>query len=143
MRTRQCDTQSFTIMPLALGARKRVRHFLFQRLTESSLPRIRYKYADGTSREVDVPVGRSVMLGATTNGLPGIDADCGGTLSCATCHVYVDPAWAAKLPPPDQTETDLMFGVAAEQRSNSRLSCQIVITEELEGLVVEVPSRQS
>ena len=130
-------------MTPAPGARNGGAPLPFWRLTESSWARIRYKYADGTSREVDVPVGRSVMLGATTNGLPGIDADCGGTLSCATCHVYVDPTWAAKLPPPDQTETDLMFGVAAEQRPNSRLSCQIVITEELDGLVVEVPNRQS
>ncbi len=107
------------------------------------MARIRFKYADGSSREVDVPVGRTVMLAATTNGLPGIEADCGGTLSCATCHVYVDPAWAAKLPPPDQTEADLMIGVAAEQRPNSRLSCQITVTEALDGLVVEVPDRQT
>src|SRR5688572_23101492 len=107
------------------------------------MPKVIFRSADGDVREVSVDAGRSVMLGATTNGLPGIDADCGGTLSCATCHVYVDPTWAAKLPPPDQTETDLMFGVAAEQRPNSRLSCQIVMTEELDGLVVEVPNRQS
>ena len=106
------------------------------------MARICYKYSDGTSREVDVPAGRSVMLGATTNGLPGIDADCGGTLSCATCHVYVDPAWLERLPPPESSEADLLFGVAAEQRPTSRLSCQIVVEDTLEGLIVEVPERQ-
>jgi ferredoxin, 2Fe-2S len=105
--------------------------------------RICYKYAGGTSREVEVTNGFSVMLGATTNGLPGIDADCGGTLSCATCHVYVDPAWAEKIPAPEQMEVELMEGVAAEQRPTSRLCCQIIITDDMDGLIVEVPDRQS
>ena len=105
--------------------------------------RISYKYPDGTLREVDVPPGRSVMLGATTNGLPGIDADCGGTLACATCHVYVDCAWTAKLPLAEQDELDLMQGVSADLRSNSRLSCQLIVTEALDGLTVEVPRCQS
>jgi len=104
--------------------------------------RIVYKYGDGSSREVETQVGRTVMLGATINGVPGIDADCGGTLSCATCHVYVDPDWAEKLPPPDGVELDLLEGVAAERGPNSRLSCQIVMTEALDGLVVKLPERQ-
>ncbi len=107
------------------------------------MARIVYKYHDGTVRAVDVPSGRNVMLGATVNGLPGIDADCGGVLACATCHVYVESGWAAKLPPPEQSETDMMQGVAAELRPNSRLSCQLVVTEALDGLTVEVPDRQS
>ena len=104
--------------------------------------RIIYNSGDGSSREVEVPVGRSVMLGATVNGVAGIEADCGGTLSCATCHVYVDPAWVDRLPEPELMEVELMEGVAAEQRPNSRLSCQIVVTEALDGLTVEVPERQ-
>jgi 2Fe-2S ferredoxin len=104
--------------------------------------RIRYKYPDGTSREVDVPAGRSVMLGATTNGLPGIEADCGGALACATCHVYVDSDWVAKVPAPEQQESDMLQGTAAQLRPNSRLSCQIVVTPALDGLTVEVPDRQ-
>jgi len=104
--------------------------------------RIIYNSGDGSSREVEVPVGRSVMLGATVNGVAGIEADCGGTLSCATCHVYVDPAWIDRLPEPELMEVELMEGVAAERRPNSRLSCQILLTEALDGLTVELPARQ-
>ena len=104
--------------------------------------RIIYNSGDGSSREVEVPVGRSLMLGATINGVAGIEADCGGTLSCATCHVYVDPAWIDRLPEPELMEVELMEGVAAERRPNSRLSCQILLTEALDGLTVELPARQ-
>ena len=104
--------------------------------------RIVFNSGDGSSREVEVAVGRSLMLGATINGVAGIEADCGGTLSCATCHVYVDPAWVDRLPEPELMEVELMEGVAAERRPNSRLSCQIVVTEALDGLTVEVPARQ-
>ena len=104
--------------------------------------RIIYNSGDGSSREVEVAVGRSVMLGATINGVAGIEADCGGTLSCATCHVYVDPAWVGRLPEPELMEVELMEGVAAERRPNSRLSCQILLTEALDGLTVELPARQ-
>ena len=104
--------------------------------------RIVFNSGDGSSREVEVAVGRSLMLGATINGVAGIEADCGGTLSCATCHVYVDPAWVDRLPEPEQMEVELMEGVAAERRPNSRLSCQIVVTEALDGLTLEVPERQ-
>jgi 2Fe-2S ferredoxin len=82
------------------------------------------------------------MLGATTNGLPGIEADCGGALACATCHVYVDPAWVDKVPAPQPEETDMLQGAAAELRPTSRLSCQIAITAALDGLTVDVPDRQ-
>ena len=104
--------------------------------------RIVYNYEDGTSREVEAPVGRSVMQGATANAVAGIEADCGGTLSCATCHVYVDPAWLDRLPEAEAMERELMEGVAAERRPNSRLSCQILLTEALDGLTVAVPARQ-
>jgi 2Fe-2S ferredoxin len=106
------------------------------------MPKVLYKLADGQTREVEVPVGCSVMFGATTQDVPGIAADCGGSLSCATCHVYVDAAWAQRLAPPQAMENDLLENTAAERRSNSRLSCQIVMTPEIDGIVVEIPERQ-
>ncbi|KHK89822.1 2Fe-2S iron-sulfur cluster-binding protein [Novosphingobium malaysiense] len=106
------------------------------------MPKIVYKTHEGKVYEVDVPSGRSVMLGATSQGVPGIDADCGGTLSCATCHVYVAQEWAEKLPPVEEMEDELLENTACERKSNSRLSCQIDVTDELDGLVVEIPERQ-
>lgn len=106
------------------------------------MPKVKFISATGSSHEVDVDAGRSLMLAATINGVPGITADCGGALACATCHVYVDPAWSAVVPPPDECEHALLEGVAAEQRPNSRLSCQIVMTDALDGLTVEIPERQ-
>jgi 2Fe-2S ferredoxin len=106
------------------------------------MPIVIYRLPSGETREVDVAVGRNVMLGATINNIPGIDADCGGTLSCATCHVYVDSAWADRLPPPDDAELGLLEGVAAERRPTSRLSCQLNLTAALDGLTVTVPDRQ-
>jgi len=106
------------------------------------MPKVVYRTHEGKVHEVDVAVGRSVMLGATINGVPGIDADCGGTLSCATCHVYVDRAWADKLPPVDEVENDLLENVASERCDNSRLSCQIVVTDALDGITVDIPDRQ-
>jgi 2Fe-2S ferredoxin len=106
------------------------------------MPRIIFRDADGGIREVNVDAGRSVMLGATMNGVPGIDADCGGTLSCATCHVYVDEAWADRIPPVDEVENDLLENVACERAANSRLSCQILVTEDLDGITVDIPERQ-
>lgn len=106
------------------------------------MPKVVYRTHKGGTHEVDVAAGRSVMLGATINGVPGIDADCGGTLSCATCHVYVDPQWIDRLPAMDDVENDLLENTACERTGNSRLSCQIIVTDELEGLSVEVPERQ-
>lgn len=106
------------------------------------MPKVNYLLANGERREVEVAVGRSVMLGATMNNVPGIDADCGGTLSCATCHVYVDAAWADRFAGPDDTELALLEGVAADRRETSRLSCQLNLTAELDGMTVEVPDRQ-
>jgi 2Fe-2S ferredoxin len=90
-----------------------------------------------------VPADTSVMLGAIQNNVPGIEAECGGCCSCATCHVYVDESWFAKLPAKDAMEDDLLSGVAAERRPTSRLSCQINMTLELDGLVVRIPEKQS
>lgn len=106
------------------------------------MPKIVYKTHEGEVYEVEVPKGRSVMLGATSQGVPGIDADCGGTLSCATCHVYIAQDWMQKLPPIEDTENDLLEMTACERQANSRLSCQIEVTEDLDGLTVEIPERQ-
>ena len=105
------------------------------------MPKITYIDHNGGKRVVDVPEDLTVMEGAVSNAIPGIDADCGGACACATCHVYVDPDWVDKLPPPEQAEIDMLdFAVGVQE--NSRLSCQIVITEDLDGLVVRTPESQ-
>jgi 2Fe-2S ferredoxin len=98
---------------------------------------------DGSRRELLAPSGASVMETAILNNVPGIDGECGGCCSCATCHVYLDPAQAALLAPPDETELELLAGVAAARRDTSRLGCQIMLRDELDGLVVHVPACQS
>jgi 2Fe-2S ferredoxin len=108
------------------------------------MPKITYIEYNGTEHVVDVPVGRSVMQGAVDNNVPGIDADCGGECACATCHVYViDQAWLDRvgLPVPASQEAS-MLSFAAVAQPNSRLSCQIKVTPELEGLVVRMPEGQ-
>jgi 2Fe-2S ferredoxin len=95
----------------------------------------------GRERVLDVEPGLSVMAGATRNSVPGILADCGGACSCATCHVFVDPAWVDKLPPKEETEASMLECVLDPQ-PNSRLSCQIKVTEELDGLVIRLPEKQ-
>lgn len=106
------------------------------------MPFVTYILRTGERRAVDVPAGTSVMEAAVHNNVRGIDAECGGCLSCATCHVYVDRSSTAELPPPDQFEIELLEGVAAERRPESRLSCQLVITPTTSGLVVQIPSTQ-
>jgi ferredoxin, 2Fe-2S len=107
------------------------------------MPQVTYIEFNGAEHCVDVPLGTSVMRGAVDNNVPGIDADCGGECACATCHVYVDPAWLAKtgLPVPASQEAS-MLSFAAVAEPNSRLSCQITMTEELAGLVVRMPEGQ-
>jgi 2Fe-2S ferredoxin len=107
------------------------------------MPKIIYVLNDGGRREVDAAAGASIMETAIKNNVKGIDAECGGCLSCATCHVYVDDAWLAKLPAPEPDEADMLGFVAAEQKPASRLSCQLVMSESLDGIVVRVPDRQS
>ena len=104
---------------------------------------ITYVLTDGSRRAVEVPDGTSVMLGALNNNIRGIDGECGGCLSCATCHVYVDERHLGMLPPPQIDELDMLEGVAAERRPNSRLGCQIVVTPPLDGMIVNIPERQS
>lgn len=106
------------------------------------VPTVHYVLPDGTTRSVDVPEGTSVMRGAIDHNVRGIDAECGGCLSCATCHVYVDEAFFSRVPPASDDENELLTGVAAERRAHSRLSCQIPMTAALEGLKVKIPERQ-
>ncbi len=105
------------------------------------MPKIKYIEHSGKEHDVDVAVGLSVMEGAVKNLVPGIDADCGGACACATCHVYVDQAWLGKLAPKSDME-ETMLDFAQELEPNSRLSCQIKVTPELDGFVVRMPKSQ-
>lgn len=105
------------------------------------MAKITYIEFDGTPHEVDVPAGISVMEGAIDNGIPGIEAECGGACSCATCHVYVDPAWVEATGSPDPIERDMLES-AFDLKETSRLSCQIEVSDELDGLVVRMPEHQ-
>jgi 2Fe-2S ferredoxin len=105
------------------------------------MPRITYIEHNGTQHTVDVAAGLTVMEGAVNNNIPGIDADCGGACACSTCHVYVDAAWAGKLPAREDMEED-MLDFAYEPNERSRLTCQVKVTPELDGLVVQMPEKQ-
>jgi 2Fe-2S ferredoxin len=105
------------------------------------MAKIKYIEHNGKEHEIDVPVGWSVMEGAVKNLVPGIDADCGGACACATCHVFVDDAWLAKLPKKEDME-ETMLDFAPDMAANSRLSCQIKVAPELDGLVVRMPKSQ-
>lgn len=105
------------------------------------MPKIKYIEHNGKEHDVEVPVGWSVMEGAVKNLIPGIDADCGGACACATCHVYVQEPWLEKLEPKSDME-ETMLDFAQELEPNSRLSCQIKVTPELDGLVVKTPKSQ-
>ena len=105
------------------------------------MPKITYTTHDGAKNTVDVSVGMTVMRAAIANGIPGIDADCGGACACATCHVYVDQAWFDRLPAPASAEAD-MLDFVLDRQPNSRLSCQIEVTESLDGLAVTTPPSQ-
>jgi 2Fe-2S ferredoxin len=96
----------------------------------------------GNKKIVEIENGLSVMEGAVQNNIPGIDADCGGSMACATCHVYVNEKWFNKVPKAEDAEID-MIDMAFEPKKNSRLSCQIILTDELDGLVVTTPVKQS
>ncbi|MGA9795726.1 MAG: 2Fe-2S iron-sulfur cluster-binding protein [Rhizomicrobium sp.] len=106
------------------------------------MPKIKYVEHNGKEHEVDVPLGWSVMEGAVKNLIPGIDADCGGACACATCHVYVQgDAWLAKMRPKQDME-ETMLDFAQDLEPNSRLSCQLKVTPEFEGLTVKMPKSQ-
>jgi 2Fe-2S ferredoxin len=106
------------------------------------MAKITYIGADGTRYEVEAENGSTVMENAIRNGVPGIEAECGGACACATCHVYVAEEWREKTGSPEPMEED-MLDFAYDLRPNSRLSCQIQVTDELDGLVVTVPARQA
>ena len=106
------------------------------------MPRITYIEHSGKSHTIDVTNGLSVMEGAIQNNIPGIDADCGGGMACATCHVYVKEEWFNKLPKAEDAEQD-MIDMAFEPKKNSRLSCQLIVSDELDGLKVTTPTQQS
>ena len=106
------------------------------------MPKITFKDYQGNSRTIEVENGLTVMEGAIQNEVPGIDADCGGSMACATCHVYVEESWFNKMPKAEDGEVD-MIDMAFEPKKNSRLSCQITITDDLDGLVVTTPEKQS
>ncbi len=108
----------------------------------SLMTKIIYNTHDNKTHTIDVQNGLTVMEGAVQNDIPGIDADCGGGMACATCHVYVDEDWVEKLPQKDDGEED-MLDMAFEPKKNSRLSCQIIVSDELDGLIINIPSKQS
>ena len=102
---------------------------------------ITYIEHDGTERSIEARPGSAVMLAAVTNGVPGIDADCGGSCSCATCHVFVNEEWLSKTGEISPTE-EAMRSLSPDRKENSRLACQIPVTEDLDGLVVTTPEFQ-
>ena len=106
------------------------------------MPKITFKDYQGTSKTIEIENGLSVMEGAIQKEISGIDADCGGSMACATCHVYVDDKWFDKIPKAEDAEID-MIDMAFEPKKNSRLSCQIIVNEELDGLVVTTPEKQT
>ena len=106
------------------------------------MPKITYKDFQGNSKTIEVENGLTVMEGALQNTIPGIDADCGGSMACATCHVYVEEKWLNKIQKAEEAEED-MIDMAFEPKKNSRLSCQLIVSDELNGLTVTTPSKQS
>ena len=106
------------------------------------MAKITYIEHNGKNHTIDVTNGLSVMEGAVQNNIPGIDADCGGGMACATCHVYVKEEWFNKLPKKEDGEED-MIDMAYEPKKNSRLSCQLTISDQLDGLIVNLPEKQA
>ena len=105
------------------------------------MAKVTYNTQDSKTHTIDIQNGLSVMEGAVQNDIPGIDADCGGGMACATCHVYVKEDWWDKLPNKEDGEED-MIDMAYEPNKFSRLSCQIIVSDELDGLEVSIPSKQ-
>ena len=105
------------------------------------MAKVTYIESSGNSRTIGIANGLSVMEGAVQNDIRGIDADCGGGMACATCHIYVNEEWFDKIPKKEDGEED-MLDMAFEPKKNSRLSCQIIVSDELDGLIVSTPSKQ-
>ena len=106
------------------------------------MAKITYVEHSGKRHEVEVPNGLTVMEGARDNGIPGIEADCGGACACSTCHVYIDPDWVEKIPAKDSMEEDMLDFAWNPDPATSRLTCQIKVTAEMDGLRVQLPEKQ-
>jgi ferredoxin, 2Fe-2S len=106
------------------------------------MPSITYVHTDGSREVLDVPLGTSVMRAAILNGVEGIVAECGGEMMCATCHVYVEEPQLERTPAQSDDEKAMLEFTASERKPNSRLSCQLVVTQEMDGLVVYLPESQ-
>lgn len=106
------------------------------------MPVIHYILRDGTTKSIDATSGQSIMETAIMNNVRGIDAECGGCCSCATCHVYVEDKFMATLPAPDDMEEELLDGVAAERKPNSRLSCQLIVNDDVNDIHIYIPESQ-
>lgn len=106
------------------------------------MPRINFITPKGDRRTVEGKIGVSVMLAARGNNVPGIEAECAGALSCGTCHVYVAQEFLSRLPAPTQEEEEMLDFVAAERKDGSRLCCQIVMTEDLDEMTLQIPETQ-
>ena len=104
--------------------------------------KITYIEFNGTEHVIDVANGMTVMEGARDNNIPGIEADCGGACACSTCHVYVDPSWIEKLPKIEDMEEDMLDFAYLPDENTSRLTCQINVTDDLDGLIVKMPEKQ-
>lgn len=109
---------------------------------QGQMAKITYVEHGGKEHVVDVAPGLTVMEGARDNGIPGIEADCGGACACSTCHVYIDPAWVDRLPKKDAMEEDMLDFAWNPDPARSRLTCQIKVTAELDGLRVQMPEKQ-
>jgi 2Fe-2S ferredoxin len=106
------------------------------------MPTVIFRFVSGIEQVIETPIGTTMMRAAIENGVAGIAADCGGDCACATCHVYVDPAFNERLPSKSDAESEMLEFVAAERRPNSRLSCQLRMTPEISGIVLAVPESQ-
>lgn len=106
------------------------------------MAKITYIEHNGTEHVVEVSIGLTVMEGARDNNVPGIEADCGGACACSTCHVYVDATWADKLPAKDDMEADMLDFAWQPDAERSRLTCQVKVTDALDGLIVHLPEKQ-
>lgn len=104
--------------------------------------KVTYVSASGQTTEVDVPEGDSLMQAAVANNLDGIVGECGGSMMCATCHVYVDEPWASGLPEKSEGETEMLECATAELKAGSRLGCQITVDSSMDGLTVHIPDSQ-
>lgn len=107
------------------------------------MPIINFIHPDGTKQDIDVVAGKRIMQAALANDVDGIIGECGGQVMCATCHVYLDAAWADRVPPITEEEDEMLEGSASPRTTESRLSCQIPVTDDLDGIVVRLPAMQA